>query len=105
MRADPVPNRRDRAMRRGQTHNTDRHERTGKQLKIIILFQADDRNLVLIGSTIVLSIASLSWRLYPLIRRLDQADRIDPKYYPTVLGWMMSAIILVFLTATEIFIR
>ena len=71
-------------------------------LLIVILFTAEDQTLVFISIALILSIASFFWRLFPLIRRMDRDEQIDPKNYSTVLGWMILAFILVFSIATII---
>lgn len=68
-------------------------------LLIIILLTADEQSLVLTGAALVLSIASFFWRLFPLIRKMDRDDQIEPKGYSTILGWMILGFILVFLAA------
>jgi hypothetical protein len=68
-------------------------------LLIVILFIADEQTLVLTSAALVISITSFFWRLFPLIRRMDHDGQIDPKNYSAVLGWMIFAFILVFLTA------
>ena len=73
-------------------------------LLIVILYTADEQSLVLTSVALVISIASFFWRLFPLIRRMDRDDRIDPKNYSTVIGWMILAFILAFLTATIIYV-
>jgi len=65
-------------------------------LLIVILIVADDRTLVFTGIALVLSIASFFWRLFPLIRKMDRDDQIEPKNYSSALGWMISVFILVF---------
>ncbi len=67
-------------------------------LLIVILFTADDQTLIFTGIALVVSIASFFWRLFPLIRKMDRDDQIDPKNYSTVLGWMILAFILIFLS-------
>ena len=69
-------------------------------LLIVILFTADGQTLISTGVALVISIASFFWRLYPLIRKMDRDDQIDPKNYATVLGWMILAFVLVFLLVT-----
>ncbi|MCJ7701252.1 MAG: hypothetical protein MUO62_06685 [Anaerolineales bacterium] len=66
-------------------------------LLIVILYRADDRTLVFSSAALVISIASFFWRLFPLIRKMDREDQIDPKHYSAVLGWMILAFILIFL--------
>ena len=68
-------------------------------LLIVILYTADDQTLIFTGSALVISISSFFWRLFPLIRKMDQDDQIVPKNYSTVLGWMILAFILIFLIA------
>jgi hypothetical protein len=73
-------------------------------LLIVILYTADGQSLVLTSVALVISIASFFWRLFPLIRRMDRDDQIDPKNYSTVIGWMILAFILAFLTASIIYV-
>ena len=68
-------------------------------LLIVILIEADDRTLVIAGSTLVISIASFFWRLFPLIRKMDRAEQIEPKNYSVALGWMIGGFILAIATA------
>lgn len=68
-------------------------------LLIVILTMANDQSLVLMGIAMVISIASFFWRLFPLIRKMDQANEIDPKNYSALLGWMIFAFIIIFLIA------
>ena len=71
-------------------------------LLIVILFTADDQTLVFSSTALIIAIASFFWRLFPLIRRMDRDDQINPKNYSAVLGWMILAFILAFLAATII---
>ena len=68
-------------------------------LLIVILYAADDQILTLTGVALVVSIASFFWRLFPLIRKMDQDDQINPKNYSIALGWMILTFILLFLLA------
>jgi hypothetical protein len=68
-------------------------------LFIVILFTADEQTLILAGAALALSIASFFWRLFPLIRKMDREEQIEPKRYSAVLGWMIMAFIMVFLVA------
>jgi len=45
-------------------------------LLVVILIVADDRTLVFAGIALVISIASFFWRLFPLIRTMDQNGQI-----------------------------
>ena len=71
-------------------------------LLIVILLTADDRSLIFTGTAMVVSIASNFWRLFPLIKKMDQAGEIDPQNYSSVLGWMIFGFITIFLVATLI---
>jgi len=68
-------------------------------LLIVILLTADKQALVITGTALVLSIGSFFWRLFPLIRKMDRDDQIEPKGYSAALGWMILAFIMVFLVA------
>ena len=68
-------------------------------LLIVILFTADEQTLILTSAVLAISIASFFWRLFPLIRKMDRDDQIDPKNYSAALGWMILAFVLLFLAA------
>jgi len=68
-------------------------------LLVVILFTADAQGLFYTGVALVISISSFFWRLFPLIRKMDQDDQIDPKNYSTILGLMISVFVMVFLAA------
>ena len=68
-------------------------------LLIVILYTLDDQELVYVAIAMIASIATFFWRLFPLIRKMDRANQIDPKNYSTVLGLMISAFIIIYLAA------
>jgi hypothetical protein len=68
-------------------------------LLVVILIAADDKTMIFSAFVLVVSIASFFWRLFPLIRKMDRESQIDPEKYSAVLGWMIFAIIVVFLAA------
>ena len=68
-------------------------------LLIVILFTADVQGLFYTGVALVISISSFFWRLFPLIRKMDREDQIDPMNYSAILGLMISGFVLVFLVA------
>ena len=74
-------------------------------LLIVILYSADDQTLIFTGIALVISIASFFWRLFPLIRKMDKNGQIAPQNYSTVLGGMITAFVLVFLTAVFMAMR
>ena len=68
-------------------------------LLVVILFTADTQGLFYTGLALVISISSFFWRLFPLIRKMDREDQIDPKNYSAISGLMISVFVLVFLAA------
>ena len=68
-------------------------------LLIVILVSGNHRTLLFSSLALVISIASFFWRLFPLIRQMDQDGQIDPRNYSTALGWMIGVFIIIFLTA------
>ena len=62
-------------------------------LIVVILIFADDRTLIFSGVSLVISISSFFWRLWPLIRRMDREGQIEPKNYSISLGWMVGGLI------------
>lgn len=68
-------------------------------LLLVILFTADERTLIFSAIALVISIASFYWRLFPLIKKMDKNDQIEPNNYSTVLGWLILAIVLGFIAA------
>jgi len=55
-------------------------------------------------SLVALSIATLSfyWRLFPMIRKMDQNGQIKPKNYSIVLGIMIFIFITIFMSAAVV---
>ncbi len=68
-------------------------------LLLVLLTTADEPQLIWMGVALMVSIASFFWRLFPLIRQMDRANEIEPANYSLILGWMIFAFILVFLSA------
>lgn len=68
-------------------------------LLIVILLTAPARTLFFTAAAMVISIASFFWRLFPLVRKMDREQQIDPKNYSLVLGWMILGMIAIFLAA------
>jgi hypothetical protein len=68
-------------------------------LLVVILLTADDQGLFYTAIALVISIASFFWRLFPLIRKMDREDQIDPKNYSRALGLMIAAFEVMFLAA------
>jgi hypothetical protein len=70
-------------------------------LGVIILFGSSDLQRM---SLLALSLATLSfyWRLFPLIRKLDQNGQIKPKNYSIVIAVMIAVFIVFFALAAMI---
>jgi hypothetical protein len=71
-------------------------------LLIVILLTAREQTLIFAGLAMAVSIASFFWRLFPLIRKMDRNDQIEPKNYSATLGWMILVFIASFLAAVVI---
>lgn len=71
-------------------------------LLIVILLTTRGQSLVFTGIAMAVSIASFFWRLFPIIRKMDRNDQIEPKNYSATLGWMISIFIASFLAAIVI---
>jgi hypothetical protein len=65
-------------------------------LLIVMLVLSDTKSLSFAGGALVFSIATFFWRLYPLIKKMDQDDQIEPQNYSKMLFWMILAMIIIF---------
>jgi hypothetical protein len=68
-------------------------------LLIVILTLADEKTVLFAGGAMAISIGSFFWRLFPLIRKMDEEGLVEPKNYSKILGLMIAVFILVYLTA------
>ena len=68
-------------------------------LWLVILLTADGTTQFWASVVMVPAIATFYWRLYPTIRRLDEAGQITPKGYSKGLAWMIAGTILAFVVA------
>ncbi len=68
-------------------------------LLLVILFFGDPQLQRISLVALALATTTFFWRLFPLIRKMDQAGEIDPKQYSTMLGVMIFVMIAVFLGA------
>jgi hypothetical protein len=71
-------------------------------LLITILLTVDAQDQYLFGITLVISISTFFWRLFPLIRKMDLEDQIEPENYSIILGLMIISVIILFVLATVI---
>lgn len=65
-------------------------------LLIVILLTGNDTTKLLSVVALILSIASFYWKLYPIIKQLDNKNEITPKGYSKTLGIMIGTFIAVF---------
>lgn len=65
-------------------------------LLIVILLTGNDTTKLLSVVALILSIASFYWKLYPIIKQLDEKNEITPKGYSKTLGIMIGTFIAVF---------
>lgn len=72
-------------------------------LIVIVILGNDTIKLVSIGA-LILSIASFYWRLYPIIKSLDEQKQITPEGYSKTLGIMIAGFISIFLIAAVLYL-
>jgi hypothetical protein len=71
-------------------------------LLVVILLTASQVTLNLTLIALILSIATFFWRLFPLIRKMDNNNEIEPKNYSTTLFLMILVIIIVMLSTLSL---
>ncbi len=69
-------------------------------LLIVFLVWGDDKTLPFVGAAMTLSIATFFFRLFPIIKDMDQNGQIDPKGYSKTLRWMILGMMILFAGAT-----
>ena len=67
-------------------------------LTVILIFGNDQTKLYSLLA-LILSILTFYWKLYPLIKKMDKNDQIDPKNYSRTLGLMIFVFVLALSTA------
>ncbi|MBN2045365.1 MAG: hypothetical protein JW757_10125 [Anaerolineales bacterium] len=68
-------------------------------LLVVILAVADEHILLFVAVALIFSIHSFFWRMFPLVRKMDQEGQVEPRNYSQLLGWMIRAFVLVFVAA------
>ena len=58
-------------------------------LIVVIIIFADPITQGYAALALIISISTFYYKLFPLVRRMDKADQIDPKGYSKVLGIMI----------------
>lgn len=69
-------------------------------LLLVILLTGEEQNLAWMGAALAVSISSFFWRLFPRIRKIDQKKQLSPEGYSRRLAWMISGMIVLFVTGT-----
>lgn len=68
-------------------------------LLLVILITGSATSQIWSAVVMVLSICSFYWRLYPIMKGLDQKNEISPKGYSKTLAYMIAGFISMFLIA------
>ncbi|QEE16856.1 hypothetical protein DSAG12_02686 [Promethearchaeum syntrophicum] len=63
-------------------------------LLVVILIFGDEKTQIYALLALILSILTFYWKLYPLIKKMDKNDQIDPKNYSKTLGLMIFVFVL-----------
>ena len=71
-------------------------------LLIVVLYFGDHNTLIYAAVALFASILSFFWRLFPLIRQMDQNAQIEPKNYSIGLAGMILGFVIVFFTAVHV---
>lgn len=58
-------------------------------LLAVILIFGDDRTQIYALLALILSILTFYWKLYPLIKKMDKNNQVDPKNYSRTLALMI----------------
>ncbi len=73
-------------------------------LIIVIIILGDWRTQLFATIALVLSILSFYWKLFPIIKKMDKNDQIDPRGYSKTLGIMIGTFVLVFMAAIVVYV-
>jgi len=63
-------------------------------LTIVIIIFGDPFTQTISILALIISIATFYFKLFPLIRKMDKKDQIEPKRYSTVLGVMIATMMI-----------
>jgi len=72
-------------------------------LLVVVLFTGTEATKMWAVIAMILSIASYFWKLHPIIKKLDEMNKITPKGYSKVLGAMISGFLYVCNSISDIF--
>jgi hypothetical protein len=68
-------------------------------LLLVLIFTGDETIQLYSMFALIVSISTFFWRLYPLMKSMDQKGQITPKGYSKTLAIMISCFILTFVVA------
>lgn len=66
-------------------------------LLIVTLILGDNIMKIFSIIALIISISTFYWKLYPIIKELDNKNQISPKGYSKTLAWMIFSFIFIFL--------
>jgi len=68
-------------------------------LLVVILLTGNANTKTIAAIAMVISIASFFWRLFPLVKKMDSEEQLDPSGYSKTLGVLIGVMIALFLIA------
>lgn len=68
-------------------------------LLTVIIFTGEAKTISLSVFVLILSIFTFFWRLFPIMKQMDEANQLSPKGYSKTLGYMIGGFIVVFSAA------
>lgn len=73
-------------------------------LLIVVLFTGTEVTRMWAVIAMILSIATYFWKLHPIIKKLDNMNKITPKGYSKILGYMITGFLLMFTIALILYL-
>ncbi len=73
-------------------------------LLMVVLFTGTEVTKMWAVIAMILSIATYFWKLHPIIKKLDRMNKITPKGYSKILGFMIIGFLLMFTIALIIYL-
>jgi len=73
-------------------------------LLIVIIITGDDTTKLYSAGALIVSIATFFWRLYPAIKKMDNAGQISPKGYSKTLMIMIAGFLGMFVIAMLVYL-
>lgn len=74
-------------------------------LLVIILITGDSTTIFYSTITLIFSISTFFWNLFPLLKKMDNENQLSPRGYSRTLAFMILGFILVFLFALIVYSR